>query len=65
MKFIIITVIVSVLAIGTLVSMADSTESSFEHQKSTVGVNTSGKAGLKINDNICVNFATGLTEVCF
>lgn len=64
MKFI-ITIIVSVLAIGTLVSMADSTESSTEHQKTTVGVNTNGKAGLKINDNICVNFTTGLTEVCF
>ncbi|QPB09034.1 putative secreted protein [Klebsiella phage Metamorpho] len=65
MKFIIVTAIVSVLAIGTLVSMADSTESSVEQQKTTVGVNTQGKAGLKINDNICVNFTTGLTEVCF
>lgn len=65
MKFIIITVIVCVLSIGALVSLADTSEATSEAQESSIGINTSGRVGLKLDSNLCVDPTNGQVGFCF
>lgn len=45
---------------------AQVTQEQPEQDKSgEIGITSSGNAGLHITDNLCVNFTTGQTEVCF
>ena len=63
MKTIIAIAIASIIAIVTLVSMADTSTESVE-VKETIGVTHTGKVGVKLNDTLCVNPTNGQVDVC-
>jgi hypothetical protein len=42
----------------------DSTSLKTEAQNSSIGITTSGRVGVKLTENLCINSATGVTEVC-
>lgn len=64
MKTIIAIVIASIVAITALAFMADTSSDTVEVQNQ-VGVTYQGKPGLRMTENLCMDFTTGQTKLCF